>query len=108
MSKSDLGEAALLLLLLLLIVFLVAAAVIGSNEVSQKGVEVPLGRCYAPLGGDGPTFCNVTWLKNLSYVTVSRDGHGGDMLVLFTFQTVESHGYSITSGGLSIYIEPAR
>lgn len=104
--KSGLWEAAVLLLLLLLIVSLVVVAVIGSNDVSQKGTEIPLGQCYS--AENGYTFCNNLWLKNISYVTVSKEGEGEDLLIIFMFQTVESRGYLITSAGFSVYIEPAR
>ncbi len=103
MKDSD-WQGIALFVLILLMASLIGLAVLGSTDVGQKGREVQLGQCYSPE--EGLEFCNYIWIKNISYVTVSQ-GDKEDLLLIVILQTVESHGYMITSGGLSVYVEPA-
>jgi len=103
-KSNNLREAVKLLLIILLILAIFVGVGAAMYYASQKGQEVSLGSCLS--FDDGYKFCHSMWVKNITYVTVFKDGIQTDFLVIMLFQTVESQGYSVTASGLSVYIEP--
>ena len=104
MKSESFWEAVQILLVVLLIVVVFVGVGFAMQDASQKGQAVSLGSCLS--FDDGYKFCHTLWVKNISYVTVYKNDNQTDLLVILSFQTVESHGYSITAAGLSVYVEP--
>ncbi len=104
MKKNSIWDGIALALLMLLLAALIALVAFGATGSGREGRELPLGQCYSPE--EGLEFCNIGWYENISYVAVFQ-GDKEDLLLVLTLQTVDSHGYSLTSSGLSVYVESA-